>query len=128
MSNIRFANTTIALGALGMFFAVAAGAFGAHGLKNTLSIEMLKVYQTAADYQFIHAIGLIFIGVLHKQAAHSTHKVITAFILSGIILFCGSLYALSLTGIKSLGMITPIGGICFLIAWLLLAILYFKRD
>jgi len=114
-------NLFIGLGALNAFIAVAMGAFSAHALKGKLSEHYLSVIQTAADYQFYHALGLILIGLIFL---HNKSRLITLagwLMLNGIILFCGSLYTLSLSGTKWLGMITPLGGLCFLIAWLMLA-------
>ena len=117
-------NLFIGLGALSAFISVAAGAFGAHALKQVLDTDMLAVYHTAVDYQFFHSIGLIVIGILHKVSPRQSHSFSASAMLAGIILFSGSLYILSTTGIKWLGMITPAGGICFLAAWLTLALSY----
>ena len=117
-------NLFIGIGALSALIAVAAGAFGAHGLKQILSPDMLATYHTAAEYQFMHSIGLIVIGTLHKVSARSSHISSAWTMLAGIIIFSGSLYVLSLTGVKWLGMITPIGGVCFIVAWLILAFSY----
>ena len=114
-------NLFVGLGALNAFIAVAAGAFAAHGLKNSLPPESLSVFKTAADYQMMHALGLILIGLLSTIAPHKTHDMAGWFMLTGIIIFSGSLYILSLSGLKWLGMITPVGGLCFLIAWLIIA-------
>ncbi|HIF18844.1 MAG TPA: DUF423 domain-containing protein [Cycloclasticus sp.] len=111
----------IALGALFAFLAVMFGAFGAHALKGQLSEYSIAVYQTATDYQMWHAIGLIVIGLLNlQQPSKHLHRA-GWLMLAGILIFSGSLYALSLSGIKILGAITPVGGVCFLIAWLLVA-------
>ena len=117
-------NLFIGRGALSAFISVAAGAFGAHALKQVLDTDMLAVYHTAVDYQFFHSIGLIVIGILHKVSPRQSHSFSASAMLAGIILFSGSLYILSTTGIKWLGMITPAGGICFLAAWLILALAY----
>ncbi|PCH86027.1 MAG: hypothetical protein COB26_04700 [Piscirickettsiaceae bacterium] len=116
----------ITLGTTLAFFAVAFGAFGAHGLKNVLSAEYLSVYHTAVDYQMWHSIGLVLIGLLFQQ--NNSRLLIKAgwLMFAGIVVFSGSLYALSLTGIKILGAITPIGGIFFLTAWALFAYAAFK--
>lgn len=109
------------IGAVLAFFAIAFGAFGAHGLKNILTVEQLNIFQTAVDYHMWHAIGLTLIGLIPSQ---KTSRLLLAsgwFMLAGIVLFSGSLYALSLSGISLLGAITPIGGVSFLIAWALLA-------
>jgi uncharacterized membrane protein YgdD (TMEM256/DUF423 family) len=117
-------NLFIGLGALSAFISVAAGAFGAHALKQVLDADMLAVYHTAVDYQFFHSIGLLAVGILHKTAARNCHLLAAWSMLAGIVIFSGSLYALSLTGMKWLGMITPIGGVGFLVAWLALALGY----
>ncbi len=114
-------NIIIGLGAVSAFIAVSAGAFGAHALKQVLDAGMLSVYQTAVEYQFFHSIGLIAIGALEKLSHRHCHTIAAWAMLGGIIIFSGSLYILSTTGIKWLGMVTPIGGLSFLAAWLVLA-------
>jgi len=121
-------NVFIGLGALSAFISVAAGAFGAHALKQVLDTDMLAVYHTAVDYQFFHSIGLIVIGALHKISPRRSHSIAAWAMLAGIIIFSGSLYILSISGIKWLGMITPIGGVCFLAAWLIVALSYLAGD
>lgn len=120
-------NLIISSGACNAFIAVAAGAFAAHGLKNVLSSDYLAVFRTAADYQMMHGIGLILIGVLNKQHPSRGNMGAALFMLIGIILFSGSLYLLAISGIKWLGMITPLGGVCFLIAWSMLGFNYLKN-
>jgi uncharacterized membrane protein YgdD (TMEM256/DUF423 family) len=117
-------NLFIGIGALSAFISVAAGAFGAHALKQLLDSDMLAVYHTAVDYQFFHSLGLIMIGTLHKVSPRHCHAYAAWTMLTGIIIFSGSLYVLGTTGIKWLGMITPIGGLGFLAAWLILALSY----
>ena len=124
MSKSNTVNLIIAFGAFNAFIAVAAGAFAAHGLKEILSTEYLNTFKTAADYQMMHAIGLILIGLLYKQGSNRYHIAAAAFMFVGIILFSGSLYLLTLTGTKWLGIITPFGGVCFLISWLTLGLNY----
>lgn len=110
------------LGAINAFLCVAFGAFGAHGLKQTLSADMLTVYQTGVQYHFYHALGLIVVGLVLLHFPKSRSIALSGWLMfSGIILFSVSLYALSLTGIRGLGAITPLGGIAFLSAWALLA-------
>ena len=129
MSKLNTINLIIAFGAFNAFIAVAAGAFAAHGLKDILSIEYLNTFRTAADYQMMHGIGLILIGILNKQDTNRSNIVAAVFMFVGIILFSGSLYLLTLTGIKWLGIITPFGGLCFLVAWLTLGFNYLlKKD
>jgi uncharacterized membrane protein YgdD (TMEM256/DUF423 family) len=109
------------LGSLNAFLAVVLGAFGAHVLKARLSTDMLAVFQTGVQYQMYHALGLILIAVLSKQFSNNSSFNRSGWLfLVGIVLFSGSLYALSLSGIKVLGAITPLGGIAFLVGWFLL--------
>jgi len=117
-------NFIIALGAFNAFFAVATGAFAAHGLKDMLSVDYISTFKTAADYQMIHGIGLVLIGILNKLETNRGNNTAASFMFIGILLFSGSLYTLTLTGTKWLGLITPIGGLCFLIAWLILGFNY----
>ncbi len=124
MAKTNTINLIIAAGAFNAFLAVAAGAFAAHGLKNILSVEYINTFKTAADYQMMHGIGLILIGILNRQNTNHYNIAAAIFMFVGIILFSGSLYALTLTGIKWLGIITPFGGLCFLIAWLTLGFNY----
>jgi uncharacterized membrane protein YgdD (TMEM256/DUF423 family) len=119
----------LGLGALCAFFSVAMGAFGAHALKGVLSPEMMVVYHTAVDYQMWHALGLIAIAQLRVHAPSSALLIWAGVMMFlGIVLFSGSLYGLSLRELKWLGMITPIGGVCFLIAWLLIALFTIKKP
>lgn len=115
--------STLFLGVLSALTGVAFGAFGAHGLKAIISPEMFAVYQTGVSYQMWHALGLITIALLQQQSSGAKLLSWAAYLMFiGIVLFSGSLYALAISDIKALGMITPFGGVCFLIAWLLLAI------
>lgn len=111
----------LALGAISASIAVAAGAFGAHGLKNRLDAEMLAVFETGVRYQMYHAFGLIV--VAWATTRWPGHMIETGgwLFIAGTILFSGSLYLLSLTGQKWLGAITPLGGLAFLAGWLCLA-------
>lgn len=104
------------LGSINAFLAVALGAFGAHGLKTLLSPQALQTWQTAFEYHIYHALGLILIALLLSSLPKA--RIAGWLMLAGIILFSGSLYLLALSGIKMLGMITPLGGLCFLAAWL----------
>lgn len=116
------------LGALSALIGVGMGAFGAHGLKTVISPEMLAVYQTGVTYQMYHALGLIGIALINQQAPDS--KLLHwagRLMFTGILLFSGSLYLLVFLNLKWLGMITPIGGVCFLTAWLLITIFAAKN-
>lgn len=121
-------NITVALGAFNAFIAVAAGAFAAHGLKHALSPEYISTFKTAADYQMTHGLGLILIGVLNQHRCSRCNTAAAVFMFAGIVLFSGSLYLLTLTGERWLGMVTPFGGICFLIAWLTLGFNYLQKG
>lgn len=119
----------IRLGSLNALIGVALGAFGAHGLKTKVAPEMLTVWNTAVQYHLIHALGLLLIGILyHLMPEAPLIKTAGWSILLGIILFSGSLYALVLTGTKPLGIITPIGGVAFLVGWLLLAVAAWRHT
>jgi len=109
-------------GAVLMALAVLLGAFGAHALKTILSPEMLAVYHTAVQYQFYHSLGLLLIGLIGYHVQSKWLNWSGTMIVVGVILFSGSLYALSITGIKILGAITPIGGLAFVGGWICLAI------
>lgn len=112
----------LSLGAVNAFLCVSLGAFGAHGLKQRLSADMLAVYQTGVQYHFYHALGLIAVGLILLHYPASRPVVLSGWLmLTGIVLFSVSLYALSLTGMRGLGVITPFGGAAFLSAWALLA-------
>jgi len=116
-------NYFVFLGSINAFLAVSLGAFGAHGLKSHLSSAMFTVYQTGVQYHMSHALGLLAIGILmHFWSNTRSLHIAGWFLLGGIILFSGSLYVLSITGMRTLGIITPFGGIAFLIGWLVLAI------
>lgn len=116
----------LSIGAISGALAVMLGAFGAHGLKDKLSDKMLTNYMTGVEYHFYHTFAILAVGLL---AMHVQPGLLPfsgwAFVI-GIILFSGSLYIMALTGITKLGAITPIGGLAFIIGWILLAITAFK--
>ncbi|USG64574.1 DUF423 domain-containing protein [Brevibacillus ruminantium] len=115
------------LGAINGFLSVALGAFAAHGLKQKLDEYAIGIFQTGVTYQATHALALIAVAVLIKLfPGSSTLNWAGWCFFIGIILFSGSLYALSLTNVKVLGAITPFGGVLFLIGWALLAIQAWK--
>ena len=108
-------------GALSACVAVAAGAFGAHALKATLTPGALATFETAARYQLFHALALLIVaGSLERPRHPAVRRAAWAFLV-GTVLFSGSLYALALTGQRWLGAVTPLGGAGFLAGWLLLA-------
>lgn len=112
--------TFVALGAASAFLAVAAGAFGAHGLRERITPEHLAVFETGARYQMYHALGLVLVGLLVPRLPSASTSG-WLFVL-GTLLFSGSLYGIALTGVRKLGMITPLGGLAFLAGWGLLAV------
>lgn len=115
--------TFVLLGSVSAFLGVALGAFGAHGLKTKVSPDLLAVWETGVLYHLIHALGLLLIGILcHLMPGVVLVRNAGWAIVVGTLLFSGSLYVLVLTGIKPLGMITPLGGVAFLVGWLLLTI------
>lgn len=114
-------NVIISIGSFNAALAIAFGAFAAHGLEKHLNERSLQVFNTASDFHFWHALGLILVGILAKHDAQSNYSGIAGLMSLGILLFCGSLYILSTTGLTWLGMITPLGGTAFIIAWLWLA-------
>jgi len=117
------------LGAVLTMLSVAIGAFGAHMLKEKIGADAIAVYETGVQYHMIHAIGLLIIGLTAGQLGPSTKlKWAARLLFIGIIIFSGSLYVLSISGIKILGAITPIGGVAFIVGWLLLAIDVWQRG
>lgn len=116
-------NLFVALGAVNGFLAVALGAFAAHGLKGLLGPGLLDVFRTGVDYQAIHALALLAVGILGAQAHDRSGALRVAgwAFLVGIVLFSGSLYLLALTGTRWLGAVTPFGGTAFLVGWAALA-------
>lgn len=111
-------------GALSALLAVALGAFGAHYLKTRLSEADLAVFETAVRYQIYHSFFLLIVGILGLQLQGRDRFLKAAYFfgLAGILLFCGSLYLLLGTGVRGLGAVTPFGGLCFILGWLLLAL------
>jgi len=110
------------LGSLNGFLAVALGAFAAHGLRNTISPELLNTFQTGVQYHMYHALALFGVGLLALYyPAQSAVRISGWLFVVGIVLFSGSLYVLALSGIRWLGAITPLGGVAFLAGWTLLA-------
>lgn len=102
---------------------VILGAFASHALKDRLSDRALEIWETGTKYQMYHALALILIALLITRLPASTSLLVAGYaFIAGILLFSGSLYALSLSGIKWLGAITPLGGVAFIIGWICLAV------
>jgi uncharacterized membrane protein YgdD (TMEM256/DUF423 family) len=109
------------LGAVLAGLAVAAGAFGAHGLRARLDADMLVIFETAARYQMYHGLALLGVAWAAVRWPGSTTTAAGWCFVAGIVVFSGTLYVLSLTGLRWLGAITPLGGLAFLVGWALLA-------
>jgi uncharacterized membrane protein YgdD (TMEM256/DUF423 family) len=109
------------IGALFGFIAVAAGAFGAHALQKRLAADLLAVFETGARYQMYHALALVLVGLCVARAPSSALNAAGWLFTAGVVLFSGSLYALALSGVRVLGVVTPFGGLCLLAGWALLA-------
>ena len=109
----------VRLAAVAGFLAVALGAFGAHGLKNLLETNgTLAIWQTGALYHLVHSVVLLGLGLASQRVAKWPFTLFS----TGIVIFSGSLYLLAVTNVKWLGAITPIGGLCLLGGWLVLAV------
>ncbi len=111
----------IAIGSIMAGLSVVVGAFGAHGLRERLSPEMLQVYEIGARYQMYHALAILAVGLVQIKIDHPMLTVAGWCFVLGIVIFSGTLYALSLTGIRILGMITPVGGAIFILGWAAMA-------
>ena len=107
--------------------AVAAGAFGAHALKARLAPELLAVFETAARYQMVHALALLAVAWAAARWPGWRTSAAGVCLAAGTIVFCGSLYALALSGVRALGAIAPIGGALLIAGWLLLALAAWRR-
>lgn len=112
------------LGALSAAIAVGAGAFGAHALRARLEPRMLEVFETGARYQMYHALGLFAVAWLVGQGGRGAGLASAGgwLFVAGTLLFTGSLYAMALSGVRALGAITPLGGVCFIAGWVMLAV------
>ncbi len=108
------------LGALFLAIGVALGAFGAHALRDRLTPDLLAVFETGARYQLIHGLALLFLGARSGLPARRSLAVGGWLLVAGTIVFSGSLYALALSGVRTWGAVTPLGGLCFLAGWLTL--------
>ncbi len=115
---LAMTNLFLSLAAISGFLAVSIGAFGAHGLESVLSTDSMRTYQTGVQYHFYHTLALFGVGLLAMQIEPGRLLSIAgwAFVV-GILLFSGSLYILSISGIRWLGAITPLGGLAFLVGW-----------
>jgi uncharacterized membrane protein YgdD (TMEM256/DUF423 family) len=119
-------NLWLFVGAVNGFLAVAAGAFGAHGLQGRISAEMLAIFNTGAHYQLIHALATAAVALGPGGASGGPFRWACLLFTLGSVLFSGSLYIYALTGSTSVVIATPIGGVCFLAGWAMLAWAAFK--
>jgi uncharacterized membrane protein YgdD (TMEM256/DUF423 family) len=116
----NFSRMTYILGSLSAGLGVALGAFGAHGLKNSISSEMLVTFETGVRYQMYHSLALLataWASTTFSQTNIVGFRIAAWSFSAGILLFCGSLYLLSIAGAHWLGAVTPLGGVAFLIGW-----------
>ncbi len=109
-------------GSLLALTAVAAGAFGAHGLRARLPENLLAAFETGARYQMYHALAVLVVALAASRTADGLLPLAGWLFVSGCVVFSGSLYLLALTGTRWLGAVTPLGGLCFLAGWALLAV------
>jgi len=116
-----------ALGAVSAFISVAAGAFGAHGLRGRLAPDLLAVFETGARYQMYHALALLAVAWAMTRWPGALLAWAGWLFVLGTVLFSGSLYALALSGVRWLGAITPLGGLAFLVGWACLALSAARR-
>ena len=112
----------LTLGSINAFLCVLLGALGAHGLKHILTSEMLVVFQTAVQYHFYHALGMILVGLVLFHLPQSRALKLSGWLMfAGIVLFSGTLYAISLTEFRGLSKIAPLGGLSYMSSWILFA-------
>ncbi|WFF38072.1 DUF423 domain-containing protein [Moraxella nasibovis] len=112
--------TWLKIAALNLAVGVTLGAFGAHGLKDMVGAYEIGIWQTATLYLFVHALGLLALGVLDAFGRHRVHLP-AGLLQAGVLIFSGTLYAIALGAPKWLGMVTPIGGVLMILGWLCLA-------
>jgi uncharacterized membrane protein YgdD (TMEM256/DUF423 family) len=115
------ASRVLALSGLLLALATACGAFGAHSLRAHLAPERLQVWDTAVRYQFFQSLGLLGVGLALREREGVALRTAALLLAAGVVLFCGSLYALALGAPRALGVLTPLGGLAWIAAWLLFA-------
>jgi len=123
-TELRMSKKWLIIAGISGFLGVALGAFGAHGLRNILSVEMIEIYKTGVLYQLIHSVVLLALAL----TVGSSFGLSKWFFLAGIILFSFSLYLYAVTGTLLFAMITPFGGVCFLAGWLSLVVIAVKKK
>jgi uncharacterized membrane protein YgdD (TMEM256/DUF423 family) len=117
-----------AIAAILLAAAVALGAFGAHGLRGRLDAYSMGIYEKAVFYHFIHALGIFLVSLVptSRSIPVSWANWICAGLLAGILLFSGSLYVIAITGIRAFGIVTPLGGVAFILSWVALSLALFR--
>jgi uncharacterized membrane protein YgdD (TMEM256/DUF423 family) len=120
--------TWTAVAAIALALAVILGAFGAHGLRGRLDAYSMSVYEKAVLYHFIHALGILVVSIMPRIGPAPAGGWVCSLLLAGIVIFSGSLYLLAVTGVRALGAITPLGGLSFIAAWLLLAFVLVRAN
>ncbi|WP_417761315.1 DUF423 domain-containing protein [Shewanella sp.] len=115
------------LAAISGFFAVALGAFGAHGLKSVAPPNLIAIFNLGVEYQFYHTFALIAVAFAGHWINSRLLNWAAGFFIAGIALFSGSLYLYAILGVKMLGIVTPFGGVCLLVAWMLLAAAVYRH-
>ena len=118
----------VVLASLILLTGVAAGAFGAHGLKRILTPDLLNIWQTAVLYQLVHGLGLLALAALSARFGSPLLSLAGAVMFAGVVIFSGSLYILAISGTKWLGAITPIGGAAFIVAWAMVALAAYRAN
>lgn len=118
---MKLAGAALVCGAIAGAVAVVLGAFGAHALRGSLDPHALEIWHTAVEYQFWHALALIATGALARDGATASLRAAAIGFAAGIVLFCASLYALALGAPMGFGVVTPIGGVAWIVGWLALA-------
>tara|TARA_B100001093_G_C26251844_1_gene768872 strand:+ start:52 stop:426 length:375 start_codon:yes stop_codon:yes gene_type:complete len=120
---------SLSIGAILGAIAIIFGAFGAHFLESNMSSYSTNLYKTAVNYQFLHALLLVFVSTMDKIMPNKRFLSFSKyFLVSGILIFCSSLYAIALFGSNTIGFMAPIGAIFLVIGWLLLAVAGFLRN
>ena len=120
--------TAWTIGSISALCGVAAGAFGAHALKTRVTPELFLVFETGVRYQLLHAIALLAVGLAAAHRPSVSWSIPVGLFTAGTVLFSGSLYALALSGVRWLGAVTPLGGVCFLVGWLALIWIVLRAD
>jgi uncharacterized membrane protein YgdD (TMEM256/DUF423 family) len=123
-----FSRLMLSIAGTNAALAISLGAFGAHALKTRLEPRLLEVFHTAVLYHLFHSLGLALVGLTASKIVNSRALAGSGWLmLTGIVLFCGSLYLLSVTGARWLGAVTPLGGVAFILAWILFASAALRR-